>query len=273
MTAWKFIVYFFDIIFSTLGTIVVLGLVSYLVERLYILLVGKTFGHRSILITAVIGTPVHEMGHAVMCLIFGHRINELKLFSPRAQDGTLGHVNHSYNKRNLYHQVGNLFIGLGPIFSGVFIVSVLMLICFTDAWIGYAGNAANALFGNENIFGAITQAFKMPINMITCEGRWWLKLIGIFLMLSVTMHITLSPADIKGSWAGFIFYAILALVFAIITSLFGVGVVDSIRAGLHTFALFTFALFSVIFVCQAIIIVISFLFYLIRLLIKAIFKK
>ena len=273
MTVLKFIVYYLDVIFSTLGVVVLLGLLSYLVERLYMLLVGRAFGRGSILISAVIGTPVHEIGHAVMCLIFGHKITELKLFSPRAEDGTLGHVKHSYRKRNIYHQIGNLFIGLGPIFSGAFIVSLVMLICFRGAWFDYRGSAAGALFGSEDIFGAVLGALKMPVNMILCEGRWWVKLIGIFVMLAVTMHITLSPADIKSSWAGFIFYAVISLIFAIITSLFGLGTVGAIRNGLHTFALFNFALFSVIFVCQAIIILASLAVYLIRLLIKTIFKK
>ena len=175
MTVLKFIVYFFDIILSTLGVIVILGLFAYGVERLYVFLMGRTFGRQSIFATAIIGVPIHELGHAAACLVFGHRITEIKLFNPRAEDGVFGYVKHRYNARNLYHQIGNLFIGLGPIFSGVFVSSLIMLICFRGAWVEYMGSVTGALFGTEDILGAILHTLKMPITMIVCDGRWWLK--------------------------------------------------------------------------------------------------
>ncbi len=77
-----------------------------------------------------IGIPVHELGHALFCVIFGHRIDSLVLFDPKARDGHYGNVRHSYNKNNLWHLLGNLFIGIAPIISGtavVWLLSVLLL--------------------------------------------------------------------------------------------------------------------------------------------------
>jgi hypothetical protein len=39
-----------------------------------------------------IGTPVHELGHALFCVLFGHTIQDMKLFKPDKADGTLGYI-------------------------------------------------------------------------------------------------------------------------------------------------------------------------------------
>ena len=65
-----------------------------------------------------LGTAVHELSHALFCVLFGHKITELKLFDPGAAGGSLGYVRHAYNPKNPYHQLGNLFIAIGPIVVG-----------------------------------------------------------------------------------------------------------------------------------------------------------
>ena len=65
-----------------------------------------------ILLTAP-GVAVHELGHALFCIIFRHKIEDMKLFSPE-EDGTLGYVSHTYNTKSIYQRIGNFFIGTGP---------------------------------------------------------------------------------------------------------------------------------------------------------------
>ena len=70
------------------------------------------------------GVMVHEVGHAFFCVLFGHRIVSMRLFRP-GRDGTLGYVEHSWNRRNLYQSVGNFFIGTGPIWFGSALIYLL----------------------------------------------------------------------------------------------------------------------------------------------------
>lgn len=72
-----------------------------------------------------IGVPIHELGHMTFCLIFGHRIVKIKLLDSTATEGTWGYVSHTWNKRNVYHMLGNLFIGIGPIITGSIIIWML----------------------------------------------------------------------------------------------------------------------------------------------------
>ena len=48
----------------------------------------------------------------------------MQLFRP-GRDGTLGYVEHAYNRRSLYQSVGNFFIGTGPIWFGSALVYLL----------------------------------------------------------------------------------------------------------------------------------------------------
>ena len=60
------------------------------------------------------GVVIHELSHLFFCLIFQHKIMKVNLFSPQ-EDGTLGMVQHSYDSRNIFHRIGNFFIGSAPV--------------------------------------------------------------------------------------------------------------------------------------------------------------
>ena len=106
-----YILFFLRAALCTLGPVVLCGLSVWLIRRLFCSLVGHWTGRAIIIGTSVVGTPVHELGHAAMCLLFGHKITEMSLWQPRSADGRLGYVTHRYNPRNPYHQLGNLSEG------------------------------------------------------------------------------------------------------------------------------------------------------------------
>src|SRR5579884_3392310 len=80
-----------------LGAIIAVGFLLGVIERHSNRMLARAFGHRGILLTAWVGTPIHELGHLLMCFIFAHRVTRVKLLQLNSPDGTLGYVEHQYN--------------------------------------------------------------------------------------------------------------------------------------------------------------------------------
>lgn len=154
--------------------------------------------------TGVIGTPIHELSHLVMCIVFGHRINEVSLFRI-GNDGVLGYVNHSYNKKNIYQKVGNYFIGIAPIVLGGLVLLLLMnwLMPYTygrfSAYIGAFVRMQQGGVGMDwfpdtlNIMRSMISAF---FNGLGKDSLW---VVFFILAFCIALHVNLSGADIKGS--------------------------------------------------------------------------
>jgi hypothetical protein len=120
--------------FYVTGSLILVGLVLGLLENRANFYIQGAFGRKGILVTAWIGTPVHELGHLLMCYVFRHKITKFKLFSRKAKDGTLGYVNHGWNPKSLYQNIGNFFIGMGPIFSGTAALIIGMYLMLPDSF-------------------------------------------------------------------------------------------------------------------------------------------
>lgn len=200
----------------TFGIIVLFGFLIALCNKGFYANFGK-YGRAVCYITGAIGTPVHECAHALFCLIFRHKITEIRLFQINSADGTLGYVNHSYNKKNIYQRIGNFFIGIAPI---IFISAILYLL----AWLllpNFVEEISGSMQVNDfisnigkvftDLFGVIASFFGYCLNW-----QWWLfVIVGIFLAL----HMTLSKADIKGALSGTLFLLITVLLVDIILGL------------------------------------------------------
>lgn len=136
------------------------------------------------------GVMIHELSHAAFCIIFRHQIVEMKLFDPQA-DGTLGYVNHAYNKHNIYHRIGNFFIGTGPIWGGCLVLMVISRMLLPDCM---RGGDSFAEYCQAFIAGALTPDFWMR----------WQSWLWIYLTLTIASHITLSLPDLQGAADGLI---------------------------------------------------------------------
>ena len=157
--------YFLQLVGYTLGAIVMCGLAVWVCQTLFIRLLGGQ-GSRIVIATSVIGTPVHELGHALMCILFGHRITAIRLWQPRSPDGTLGYVSHTYNPSNVFQQLGNIFIACGPIFSGLAVLTLALLLGFPHTLSDYAATASGMASAGEGGISLFLEGLKMLPRMV-----------------------------------------------------------------------------------------------------------
>ncbi len=194
----------------TVGLVAGCGLLIAILRKLFLKLSG-TFGYYVLLIFGIVGTPIHELSHALMCLIFGHKVTEIKLFSPSSADGTLGYVNHTYNPRNIYHQIGNFFIGTAPVILGSGVIILLMYLLIP--------NVFSAVLNEFSVFDS-SLSYKGYLSLLCgilgvifsgenfINGSWW---VFFLLAIMISSHMELSFLDVKGGTKGFLAIMLLLL--------------------------------------------------------------
>ena len=257
-----FLLYTLQLLGLTLGVVALCGLAVRLCSRLFSGLLGG--GSSTVFdITAVIGTPIHELGHAIMCPLFAHKIHRIKLWSPRAENGVYGFVEHTYNRKNLWAQLGNLFIGLGPIFSGLGIMVLMLWLCFPVQWDHYLASS-QALIANG---GSASDIFQEVIGLLLSLPRafsanWVPPLLGLLVILPVSLHISLSGADIKGSLGALPIYLVLLL--AVATATFLAKVHAPIVSALYLWNLRLLSLLCIVIAFSAVWVVLALLIRIIR---------
>ena len=100
---------------AALATISLLDIVSRTCDRLIVKLCGTT----GYLAATAISTVIHEVSHAVLCVLFNHRIERMALFSFDPATGRCGYVIHQWDTKSLYQKAGNFFIGIAPVIAGI----------------------------------------------------------------------------------------------------------------------------------------------------------
>ena len=155
--------------------------------------------------TGALGTPIHELSHAAMCLVFGHKIHEIKLFQIGDEDGVLGYVSHSYNKKNIWAVIGNYLIGVAPIIGGSGAILLLISWFLPEAYTvisslltEFAGMQSGG-FNAEWFDGIGTVCLGMIVALFSNAsiglGFWIFYIVA----MCIALHVTLSGADIKGA--------------------------------------------------------------------------
>ena len=194
---------------SLVGLLIVIGLVLGLMERKANGFFFAAFGYKGILATAWIGTPVHEMGHALMCLIFGHKIMDMRLLTIDRADGTLGYVTHSYNRRSVYQNVGNFFIGIAPIISGIGALFLSLYYLLPNSFkvfeVYLNKGVMTKPFDLTLVKGFASASLVLIQNIFTLSNlfnpHFWIFLL---IAIGVSSHMALSAADIKGATQGLV---------------------------------------------------------------------
>lgn len=254
--------YLFQILFSV-GLIVICGLVIALCNKAFCRLTGK-LARPLLLTTGFIGTPVHELGHAAMCLLFGHRITAIKLYQLDDESGTLGYVTHSYNKKNIYHQIGNFFIGVAPIILGSGLLILLMLLLVPTVFSGVRDSLLYLFLIDMDFFSLSTYAslgsifWDIIVEIFDFSNLsnllWW---VFILLAVAISLHMTLSTADIKGGAIGFAFIAVILLIVDIVVFFISSAALESMTQGIVAASFYIVGFLAISIVMSAVILAIA----------------
>jgi hypothetical protein len=215
---------------------------------------NRVLGGAAYLLFGWLGTVVHETGHALFCLLFGHRITGIKLFDFAPRDGARGHVSHTFNPANPWQQAGNFFIGIAPLLFGTLvIVAAARWLLGAEAfahmaeplpqsgalrsggdWLALARHVAGGA-------GAALAALLEPQRFL--DWRAW---VFLYLTFAVGSSISLSESDLKGALAGFGTLVFLVLVANLATlwsgDVFGTGMGWLVRWQVVGYAAMLFAL-------------------------------
>ncbi len=218
----------------TVGAVLAFGLLIYLTNKG----VYKLSGDRPAVCyaTGLIGTPIHEGSHALMCIIFGHKITGISFYRI-SDDGVLGYVDHTYNPRNFWQQIGNFFIGTAPVVIGSGVI-LLLFACFANAsFMTMWGEITQAATGETvalSVLAMFGKTFPIVFAPANFANGWWY----LFLVLSIciALHLTLSPQDIRCSLTGLIFIAVilfaLDLIFMFIQGFCNVPILSNATAAI-----------------------------------------
>lgn len=256
----------------TIGAIIIFGIFIALCNMIVQKLLGNT-ARAFVIATGIIGTPIHELSHASMCIIFGHKITAMKLFDPQSPNGVLGYVSHSYNKKNVYHVIGNFFIGIAPIVFGTLILLFLQWLLVPNVYSSVMGSIVEIDPDNffKSTFGALG---KILLNFFSADAvknwTWW-----IFLLLGMTiaLHMELSPADIKGALPGLLALIGLSIIINIIVALCGMNYSNSMTKGIAYFGVYVVGILIITAIFAVILTLVALLIKIIKLSWAAIIKR
>jgi hypothetical protein len=224
--------YLLDVLLATLmhlaillAPILVLGLIMHVIsQQIEKLTVGIIGMHGYLYLFGWLGTAVHELGHLIFALIFGHHVSNVKLFSFNASNPEMGYVKHSFNKKNIYQNLGNFFIGIGPILLGgsaLFIIGYFIFdIKFntlTDSNLKIINSSVTQ--GVRDVFFSLYDALMYTLkSILQNEGIvWWKYVLFFYLLFAIGSSISLSKSDIKGSFSGLLLLIGLILLFNLST--------------------------------------------------------
>ncbi|MDZ5606237.1 hypothetical protein U2I54_03725 [Bacillus pseudomycoides] len=255
-------------LFSLLGVIILVGFLLGYLESLTRTYWTRALGRKGFLLSAWIGVPIHELGHAVMCIVFRHQIVAMQLFPTDTSNGYLGYVRHQYNQRSIYQRIGNFFVGIAPIFSGMATLIFLMYYFVPQSYLVFIHaletNTQTASINIDMLQNIFVSSFLLLKSLFTISNlstpSFWLFL---FIAICISAHIALSKPDIEGSLDGVITIFIVLFLFNTIAGLFHYDSNQLIgNVVKYNTYLLAFSSIAILFSCIAVCI--SFIFYKIK---------
>ncbi|MCW0953411.1 hypothetical protein OIT44_04905 [Weissella ceti] len=158
-------------------------------------MIDRRFGERVVDYLALFGVIVHELSHAIMAFIFRHDVDKIQLFQRGKvnDDGyrTRGYVSHSWRPDSFYQQMGNMMIGLAPMFG-------ITAMGFGLTWWLWP------------------ELLDMNRETWVTMSSWWQLPLLFILLISLVLGLKLSRSDWQGVRNGLPQYVLVLTVITII---------------------------------------------------------
>lgn len=211
------------------GVMGIMGLLLYTLARYarsnFVKSLGPSF---DTYFTGWIGTPIHEFGHWLFCIIFRHKVKEVRFFQPDKASGTLGYVSHSFDSKSIYQRIGNFFIGIGPILVGSMVIGMLAYFMlpnqqrivnhFNDFILSWPIEVS---YGWKVALSSVLDNLWIIFRMFFLRADYSSLSFWIFVYVSfaISSHMMLSISDLKTSGYGVISLIALLLMLNILSLL------------------------------------------------------
>jgi hypothetical protein len=217
------------------GVLIVIGFILGVLEKQSQIYLTKTFGRRGILITAWIGTPIHEIGHWIQCVIWLHKIKSVKLLQTDDPNGVLGYVEHQFNPKSVYQRIGNFFIGIGPIISGIGTIVLAMYLLVPQSFATLHNQIQQNAAAGQKLDLHMLQTLGESVllmgkSLFTADNftqpAFW---IFVILAICISSHIALSKPDIENSYQGLLTILSVLILINLIAPLYQVDTYSMVK--------------------------------------------
>ena len=213
-----------------LGPLVGFAVVIHWLERVTQKRLAERFGWGAVLWTGWLGTPIHELSHVAMCILFRHRIDDVSLFEPDFESGRLGYVKHSFRRGSWFEEIGNLFIGGAPLMGGSIVLAILL-------WMFYPEAARAAVAPADEVSGSTGllvptwhAAYQVASEILSVKSlttvRFW---VFLYLVLCVGSHMAPSGTDYRGAFRGSVMFGGGLLVTTLVLAGLGVDLSSAVE--------------------------------------------
>lgn len=246
---------------AIIGIFYLFGIVLWFIEKLII----HNLGYKANILyksTMIIGTSIHELSHALFCIIYKHKIINIKLFDLNANDSTFGYVEHEYNSKNIYETIGNFFIGIAPIVIGTSVINLLLFILLRDSFFDIYDYVESSDL--NNIVNILHYKFVTIFTMSNFTK--WQFYIFVFISLSISLHLNISNEDLKGSFSGLIFAILLIGIVdtILLLLLFRISNVEGLTNIFKKLLVYEISLFLPVFILVLIVLMMSLLILIVK---------
>ena len=184
-----------------LGPLALYSVILYFISRFIKHGLYATLGWRGVLLFAWIGTPVHELSHALAALAGRHQIDRISLFSPNKRTRTLGEVVHRYDTRSLYQRTaGLIMVAFAPFVGGSAVLALLTYFALPVLYRHGMQFTGMPLFdAGAWITGVVSNMYATLRDTLATApwSSWWLYPY-LFAVMSIGAHLVPSRDDMRG---------------------------------------------------------------------------